>query len=266
MVESGFLLNLLQFVALVAPALAILMQVVLTVEDDRNLEVGPFSIDELRILQLSLVSILVGGAIIGGQLITFVNNLSITVGMVLIFGGLPFSAVAVFLMANKTTYAGKDSSTSLYEQIKENFTTAILIMLVAGLPAMVYFWLYEYTRKWVNTTFNFGFLYEGIVTPSLFLGAGFIIMVGKSLLTLSKYEIQDLNTAIRLGVRNSIFLPLLFIIFVAIPYAIGYYVTHSSITRFNVGKPNPLLSIIHIWSGTLYYVIFAHDYDPLQED
>lgn len=266
MVGTSFLLNLLQFVALVAPALAILMQVVLTIEDDRTLEIGPLSIDELRILQLSLVIILLGGGIIGGQLITAVDNTHIVLGMVLIFGGLPFSAIAVFLMANKAAYADEVSSSSLYEQMRNNFTNAVSIMLVAGIPAGAYFVMHEYLKDWVDTTFSFGIFHQGFVDPSMFLGAGFMAMVVKSLLTVFKYDIDYMGRSVNLGVRNALYLPLGFCVFVAIPYAIVYFVVNPPITDISVSKTNPLLNIPHFWSFAVLYVLLAHDYDPFQED
>jgi hypothetical protein len=266
MVKDSFLLNLLQFVALVAPALAILMQVVLTIEDDRNLDVGPFSVDELRILQLSLVIVLSGGVIIGSKLIASIDDLTVVLGMSLIFGGLPFSAIAVLLMANKSAYTGASGSESLAEQVRRNLSNASSVLLSAGFPAVVYFLLYDHSKAWVDELLNFGFFYQGEITPSMFLAVGFAIMTATSLLTLSRYDIENLKTALNLGVRNSLYLPMFLVVFGGPFYLIAYLSVNYSIGGLSVSKANPLLNVTHIWVGVLFYAIFSHDYDPLQED
>lgn len=87
MENRSFLIELLRFVALTAPALAIFMQVINDRDGSRNAS--------FRILEAGLTIMVIGGLIIGSQLLLTLEEPTIITGSVFIFGSLPFVAMAI---------------------------------------------------------------------------------------------------------------------------------------------------------------------------
>ena len=90
-------------------------------------------------------------------------------------------------------------------------------------------------------------------------------MLVKSVSTIHTYNLNSLGRAANLGIRNSLYLPMLFVIFTCIPYSIGYVVANYPLLGVQAKPTNPLLNIPHLWAAAIYYALFAHDYDPFQE-
>jgi len=265
MVETSTLLDLLRFVALIAPVLAVLMQVVMKMEDDRSITIGPVSVDELKILQLSMLFVLLGGCIIGIRLIDAVDDATVSAGMLLIFGGLPFSAVAVFLMANKSA-SGTPGSISLVNQIASNLEQALSIMIVAGLPTLLYFIIFRVSEAWFNQNLDIGFLHSSLILPSYLLAVSLVTMSVKALLTSRNYNITSWRRAVNLGFRNAIYLPVVFAVFVVPVYFIPYLLTNWNLIGLGVEKENFLLNIPHLWFVIVCYVLIIFEYDPFSNE
>lgn len=132
MVSERDLLNLLQFVALALPAIAILMQVVVSISEDEGKPPGFGGIE------ISLHIVLVGGALIGYELIQRMESTIIQLATVLILLSFPLLALSLAYSIRPDFHQSAfmrmygfitniDLSKRFLNNIKESLTTDTII-------------------------------------------------------------------------------------------------------------------------------------------
>jgi hypothetical protein len=64
MIGKSGLLSILQFVAVLIPAFVVLIEIVISRDTGERIEVGSFRVDEIRLLEYSLVFLIVGTGLV----------------------------------------------------------------------------------------------------------------------------------------------------------------------------------------------------------
>lgn len=178
MAETELLLSMLQFVALVAPAIAILMRVVKGLQEDIDSIGVP---TEFRILQWAMFLMVIGGMLIGFRLLQMVNDPIIFWGIILVFGALPFLAVALWL--NNARISWETSSTDDFgDFIKHRGLEFSSI----GIPTFIVGGLYLgsslFFSYFLALYLNLGYIQDlQYITPTTFFGAVLSILFLKNL-------------------------------------------------------------------------------------
>lgn len=138
MVEQSTLIQLIQFVGLITPALAILIELLIrfhggidSLQESRDIPI------EIQVLFVGFSAILLGGMGIGFQMITKLDNTMTQISSFLIFGGLPFLALSVLSMHIRISVV-PNSDVSLIS----GFITGLKRSSSVGIPLILTLLLY----------------------------------------------------------------------------------------------------------------------------
>lgn len=164
MVETSTLLSLLQFVALAAPAIAILMQV--TIERDA----GDFV---YHLLTSSLILVLFGGLIISYRLFISVGQPILSFGIILIFGAFVVLAVALAYSTISTALSSQPQmnirdlpsyAVQTFRNVGPRLLSIVMIATSFGGTVLLF-------RGIINDYLSYGFFagQDGL-TPMIFFG------------------------------------------------------------------------------------------------
>lgn len=152
MVQQSTLLQIIQFVGLITPALAIIIELIVrfhggldTIKENKRVPI------EIHSLFFGFIGILVGGMVIGIQFGFTLNNQLTRIATLFIFGGLPFLALTVLIMSIRISGIS-DSSSSLLENFAKNIKYGLSIAIPAVLCSILYFGIVYYLHESINMT------------------------------------------------------------------------------------------------------------------
>lgn len=158
MPDQELLFSLLQFVALVIPAVAIIIQVLQGSNDESNSGI-------IRVLELSLLLLFFGGLIIIGQLLYLIEGESVQIGTGLIFSSLIFVSLALIW---KSLPLNIEPSIDSIEDLLSLSKSALEILISFVLPIGAVVFVYFFSNSWVVPILDIGPIHESnIITPSL---------------------------------------------------------------------------------------------------
>jgi predicted anti-sigma-YlaC factor YlaD len=254
--ERDFLLALLRFVALISPAIVILMQVVSSVDHDNEIEIGPIKFDELDVLKSSLGLILAGGTLIGIKLLSIMSDPVVMIAVILIFSALPASAFAAWLFRKEDAFSGQGS-------IKDVIFSMKIVRLAVGtiIPAAIYYIALKEAESWLNQKMSIGLMTEGNLTPTIILGIALVLTLLKGIYTAYRRGLlfdSDLEEFVSVVGNYSILLPFAMSVFLMPVW--GVLIAVAVFTP--VERSQAIFNIILLWVILIYWAIMAHEYDP----
>lgn len=202
MIGKSGLLSILQFVAVLIPAFVVLIEIVISRDTGEKIEMGSFRVDEIRLLEYGLVFLIFGTALILYRLLSFIENPFTTYGVVFVFGSIPLSAVALWIMGNRREYDESDDEdiSSFFQENVENTFYKVIVLFVSVIAPIVAVWT---TPGVVNNMLSFGIFYNGsILSPHQFVSIGFVICAVRSMSTVNNsYENSEVGFQDCLGAR-----------------------------------------------------------------
>lgn len=262
MVEQSVLLQIIQFVGLITPALAILIELLVrfhggleTLRADKELPI------EVQILFIGFGAILVGGTVVGIQLVLTLSNQITQLAALFIFGGLPFLIISV-LMMNIRISAISDPDTSIISQIPQILrkTSSISIPLLAS--SLLYLLPVRQFSTEINSNLNW-WIFQGSIEPVWFFYVAGVIMLYKTMYSLWTHESIPSNNlddvigdwfvvsftigAFFLIFSGGIFVAYLLLLLVSVPYV-------------TVGST--LSAIPYLWCLFVLLAVLITDIDP----
>lgn len=248
--EQRLLLSLLQFVALIAPAIAILMQVIVALHDEGNSEQ---SLYEVRLIQWSLILVLLGGIIIGVELFNFITNTIVKIGIILIFGSLPFLAISIWL-ANTRYLWRKESDLNFIEHIFNRIISIGSISVSTIFSGFVLFISFSLTQGIMINYLNYGYFYENNLIRIFFIIQFIVILI---LVILTLWGNNALPSTNLKKVVNNTFICFFtiysfYLLFVVPVYIIVFLIVFI----FEINKSNLFLNIPHIWSILIILILY----------
>jgi hypothetical protein len=264
MIGKNGLLSILQFVAVIIPAFVVLIEVVISRDTGERIEIGSFKIDEIRLLEYSLVFLILGTGLILYRLLSFIENPFTAYGVVFIFGSIPLSVIALWIMNNRREYNGSDSE-NMSKFIRNNMKNTLhktVIFFSGIIVPIAAIWLLPDV---INNTLSFGiFSGSSILSPQQFVSIGFVICAVKNVSTVnSTYENTEVgNPSFGGSLGSGIVLVLIYSIFTGIPYLIVILVLRFTGIYSFIEPANVFLNIPFIWTILVYYALLEFDYSP----
>jgi hypothetical protein len=265
MIGKSGLLSILQFAAVLIPAFVVLIEVVLSRDTGERIEIGSFKVDEIRLLQYSLIFLIFGTGLILYRLLSFIENIFTAYGVVLIFGSIPLSVVALWVLSNRGEYNESDVE-DISGFFRENVTSVfykIIVLFSSVVAPLVAIWI---SANIVNNGLSFGIFYRNsILTPHQFVSIGFVICAIKSMSTVNNsYENSETEYSGLIGASlgSGIVIVLIYILFSGVPYLIVVLILRFASGYSFIDPTNVLFNIPFVWTILVYYALLMFDYSP----
>ncbi|WP_143103901.1 hypothetical protein [Halorubrum sodomense] len=253
------LFPLLQFVALVAPAIAILMQV-LEEKDGRT----SFA---LSLLEVALLAMIFGSLILLVELLGTIEN-TLTVGSVLLINGsLLLAAVAVAW--NSLNLSEKFSGTTGTSPNFRTVTVQILeiglvLSLVITMNILGFFVFAEYLPWLVNVGPIFS---SEIIDPSLYYSIIFVFLTLRVVVYLAnvgKIPVSDLQDSVSESLGYAVAFIVLFPALGFGLFAIFQLLIHNP--WITVARGNDVFILPHLWALFVLVALFAGNMDDEEDE
>ena len=262
MVQQSVLLQLIQFVGLITPALAILIELLVRFHGGLDELISnkelPF---EVQVLFLGFSVILSGGMVVGIQFALGLNDPVTQVATFLIFGGLPLLAISV--MAINIRISGvSDPTSSLLDNAFISIRYASSIALPAILSAALFFGSTYYFRAEINYHFNW-WIFRGAVKPVWYFYALSAMSWYKSIYSLwmhSAIPTVDYTDAIGQWFVISFTIAAFLLISSILAFGIYYALV---LIRFPLMTRTSLLSAVpYLWGMMMALAVLLIEIDP----
>ena len=262
MVQQSVLLQLIQFVGLITPALAILIELLVRFHGGLDELISnkelPF---EVQVLFLGFSVILSGGMVVGIQFALGLNDPVTQVATFLIFGGLPLLAISV--MAINIRISGvSDPTSSLLDNAFISIRYASSIALPAILSAVLFFGSTYYFRAEINHAFNW-WIFRGAVKPVWYFYALSAVSWYKSIYSLwmhSAIPTVDYTDAMGQWFVISFTIAAFLLIFSILVFGIYYALV---LIRFPLMTRTSLLSAVpYLWGMMMALAVLLNEIDP----
>lgn len=262
MVQQSTLLQIIQFVGLIAPALAILIELLVRFHGGLDeLSAKKELPAEIQILFLGFSAILLGGMLIGVQFGLTLNNQLTQVATLFIFGGLPFLAISIILINVRISGISDPRSTTL-ENLIFNIKYALSIALPATLTVILFFGPVIIFRQDINSTLGW-WIFNDSLDPVWY----FYVMSGFSLYK-SMYSLWIHDKIPTTNYTKSIsgwylisFTIGAFLLVLSGSVFMIYYVLLTLEIPF-VTRTSLLSAIPYLWGGMMVLVIIVTEIDP----
>ena len=262
MANTQTLLQIIQFVGLIAPALAILTELLIRFHGGlEQLATNKKLPIEIQILFIGFGGILLGGMIVGIQLGLTLNNRITQIATILIFGGLPFLAIAVILM-NIRISGVSDPSEGIMENLVKNVKSAISVISPLILSFILCFGPLDYFAVQIDTHLSW-WIFQSDFQPIWYFylaSALFVYKVEYSLWSHNIIPTEDVgqvfeNWFVSAFTVVTFFIvlsgPLFFIYRVAIYYRLPY-----------LSETSILSAIPYLWGSIVVLALLYLDVDP----
>jgi len=258
--DEQFLLSLLQFVALVAPALALLMQVI------QNRDASD---DAFKLLEGAFTLIIIGGLLILIRLLQQLEDFVTFIGTLMISGSLIFIAVAIWwrLIPLSLQFSlERESIEDIGNLIKKSFLSGLITMVPIALSFVSYFVFDRYLVQAVNLgpIRNIELLTPSelaIVILILLTVKIFIEMVDLSLVPYNKFTEAFSETA---GISFA-YLMLYFILVapVFLLFSWGFILFGDPL---NIRSDSIIFAVPYVWALLMLIACLAISYEPDDEE
>jgi len=261
MVNVETLFSILRFVALVAPAMAIFMQVL---NDSGEEDSAAF-----RFLEMGLVLVTLGGSIILIQILRMINNVTTQFAIVLIFtslialaGGVAWKAIP----ATDTISVSVNSVRDIPHIVVEMIVRLVAFSLVFSSPLLVYEFGEGLTRSYFVVggfkaigEFGIHFLMVVVFTIMSFRLLIYLISVGY----LTGYSARELlNESTTATIAGHLIL----ILIISVPFILAH-LSVALLSRFiDVTVNHPIFSFSYMWIFVSLIAIFSIDLWAEEED
>lgn len=262
MVQQSTLLQIIQFVGLIAPALAILIELLVRFHGglDELSSKGELPV-EIQILFFGFSGILFGGMLIGIQFGLTLNNQLTQIATILIFGGLPFLAIAIILINVRISGVSNPRSSTL-ENLSLNIRYALSIALPATLTIVLFFGGSYYLRQNINSIFDW-WVFNDLVEPVWYFYAVSGFSLYKLMYSLWTHEyIPTTNYTKSISGWFLVSFTIGGFLLVLSGSVFGiYYILLTWEISF-ITRTSFLSAIPYIWGGMMVLVMTATEIDP----
>lgn len=262
MVQQSTLLQIIQFVGLITPALAILIELLVRfhggldeLQANRTLPI------EIQILFLGFSAILLGGMGIGIQMILTLDDRVTQLAALLIFGGLPFLATSVLAMHVRiSVVTGPDAG------LIEGFIIGLRRASSVGLPliltSIIYFGVINWLQKEALHLLSWWIFRNGLRSEWYFYIVATILIykVMYSLWTHESIPTDDPGNVLRDWFVTSFTVGTFFSLLTGTVFAIYYILLLLKIPL--ITPSSELSAIPYIWGGVVVLALLYADVDP----
>jgi len=263
-VEQSTLLQIIQFVGLITPALAILIELLIRfhrglseLQDNKQLPL------EIQILFLGFSAILLGGMGVGIQMIVTLNQSVTQFAALLIFGGLPLLAISI-LVVNVRISVVSDPSENIFQGFLSSLHRVSSVGLPLSLTIVLYFGPIDFFRQGINKYISW-WIFHSDVQPIWYFYIVFAILLYKTMYSLwahGSIPTDDLSGMIGDWFVVSFTVGAFFSV-LSLPVFLIYHLLLSVSIPF-VTTTSPLSSAPYIWGIFLVFALLYNEIDPDQ--
>ena len=262
MVEQNVLLQIIQFVGLITPALAILIELLIRFHGGLNeLQSNRQIPMEIQVLFLGFSGILLGGMGIGIQFMLTLDNQLTQIAVLLIFGGLPLLALSVLAMHVRiSVISGTD--TGIIEGFASSLNNAFSVSSPLLLTAIVYFGSITWFRDEINNTINW-WIFNNELNTVLYLyiiGGLFLYKTMYSLWSHEKIPSDNIKDAIEGWFVVSFTLFVFWLVLSGPVFVLYYFILPLGIPF--ITPVSAISSIPYIWGGIVALAAIYNEVDP----
>lgn len=268
MVEQSTLLQIIQFVGLITPALAILIELLINfhggIENLTSKRTFPF---EIQILFIGFGLILFGGLVIGIKLVATLDDPLVQAATSLIFGALPFLGLTV-LVVNIRISGLKDESASLSDRFSSTLIYVSSVLLPLCLVLLLYLSPVYYYDNLINENLSW-WIFNETIKPVWFFYVTGILLCYKAMYSLWHYDIipsNKINKVIGQWFVISFTIGSMYLLLAGVMFLV-YLGLNVFITTNIYGVPlftqNSILSSIpYLWSAFISIILIFVDIEP----
>lgn len=216
MVEQAELLSFLEYIALIAPAIAVLMQLSLRFQRGSDQEGNKAAPVSFKLLQLSLLCTVIGGLLISSRLLMTISDPFILLGAGLVVIALLLLPFSILLIDSTwgislSSLSKEDVAKNGANRLRLVGSVILSVLFCAGIFGGV-FWIGQMA---VDSYVQYGFLRgNDIITPSIFYGIILLFLYVRVLIILWN-EGSLLQTHIQDTFTESLILSLSILVFYA---------------------------------------------------
>jgi hypothetical protein len=259
MTGSQMLFPLLQFVALVAPAIAILMQV-LEEKDGRT----SFA---LSLLEVALLAMIFGSLILLVELLGTIEN-TLTVGSVLLINGsLLLAAVAVAWNSLNLSekFSGTTGTSPSFRTVAVQTVEIGLVLSLVVLINIIGLFVFAEYLPWLV---NVGPIYSNeIIDPTLYYSVIFVFLILRVVVYLAnvgKIPVTDLQDSVSESSGYALSFVILFPILGFGQLALFQVLLYNP--WVNVARGHDVFILPHLWALFVLVALFAGNMDDEEDD
>lgn len=262
MVETSTLLQMIQFVGLITPALAILIELLIRFHGGiSNLKSNNQLPYEVQILFIGFSFLLFGGMILGLQLGLRLSNTTTQIAALLVFGSLPFLILTTVVMNLRISgFAGQSTSLAQRLLLSVNYTTSVAITLLGGL--IVYILPVSHYNESINSLFDW-WIFQTTVDPVWFFYGVGSILVYKLHYSLWSHDVipsDSLPNVVKQVIVISLSVLLAYSLTGLSPFAIYVLAENFGVAFFS--KESPLTAIPAIWAAIWIVAVLYAEIEP----
>lgn len=262
MPTQSVLLQIIQFVGLLAPALAILIELLIRfhggIDELQNTRQIPV---EIQVLFLGFGAILIGGMGIGFQMTLTLSNSYTRLASFMIFGGLPLLAISVLMMQVRiSSITGQNRN--LIEGISLSVKRASSVVIPLVLTCAVFFGILIKGSSIINSELNW-WVFHNQIKPIwyFYIIAGF--MIYKVMYSLWSHGEIPANRPVE--ALNHWFVATFTILAMMLLIVAPIFALFYGLIFFNIPYMTPgsaLNSIPFIWGSIITIAFFYAEIDP----
>lgn len=262
MVQQSTLLRIIQFVGLLAPALAILIELLIRFHGGLDALKKEKSIPvEIQVLLFAFITILLGGMAVGLQMTLTLDNQLTQLASLLIFGGLPFLAMSVLVVSLRISVDSPSDAGFIEETI-----TYIKYSISLGLPLIlsptVYFGTVYLLRDSLNSQFDW-WIFANELDPAWYFYIAAGVISYNIIYSLWKYEYIPSNYIpgiIETWLDAALVNTMLFLMFFVPSFGLYYVLLLLEIPFFT---PTSIISAVpYLITSFAILIVFLMDEDP----
>jgi len=261
MVNQNILFPLLQFVALVAPAIAVILQLL----EDR----GDSDEFAFKLLEGALVAILFGTVLLLLELIQSLDSTVVIIGSSLVFLSLLLTSIAIGWETTSLSDSFAEATGNSPSYLTVSYQLIKLSVVVT--PSVIIFGATWYLfDQFLSNLFNLGPIREiEAITPSIFFLICLATLFIRSLIYFvdtGKIPVKDLNNQVGDALGNVFAIILVFLLMSTIPYLIFFPLTILKLSVLPISPSSPIFILSYIWVVLVVVILFASNFGEEKDD
>ncbi|MDG5761693.1 hypothetical protein QA600_20425 [Natronococcus sp. A-GB1] len=260
MPDQELLFSLLQFVALVIPAVAVIIQIIQRSNDSSASGL-------IRVLEWGLLLIFIGGLIIIWQLILIVDQIYVQVGIGFIFGSLLFVSLAlIWRTAPLDIEPSVDSFSDLWSLSK----SVVGIVGSFSIPFLIVVATFYFSDPWLAPILNIGPVQESeVLTPSLVLAVILFpisIRIVFYLINVGYVTNHSTTDMLSESIAASILFVIIYPSFIIPVFVLAQIIYYAGNYVVEIDSASLIFVFPHLWTAFMILIMFMTDFWGEKED
>jgi len=257
--DQELLFSLLRFVALVIPAIAVIIQV-LDGMDGTNQGI-------IRFLEVGLLLLFTGGLVIFGQLWNTIDQPGVQIGTAFILGSMVFVSIGLLW---KSLGAEVTLSVGSIGELRKFANRVMGVIIAFVIPYLLYGVVYYFSASNVGVVFEIGPIFgDEFITPELYFGALLILIgirVNFYLLNTGYLTNYSLGEKISESFQATLLMAPGILVFILPAFILSHGVVFASEYVYTISNSHVIFLFVHLWAVFCIFVFYGTSFWGEKED